>query len=123
MTMPIRDWTAVEEDPRAIPMDNRLRTLALWVLASLEPAETFNHRHSSYGLKHMAQHDLGIYCTNSEFKAVMLKLGYRAYDETQRNWLFNVSERSVKRIAARPLGQLDEIPFSSIGQWNDKFLP
>ena len=103
-------------------MPIKLKALALWVLTSLEPTKSFNDRHTSYGLKHMASHDLGIYFSNEEFKGVMVKLGYRVRDRTEPNWVFNVSERSIARICERPMNRLIEKPFDHSGRWNDKFL-
>lgn len=85
------DWRAFN----ALPMD-RQEILLLWIQQNLAPIKSFNHKHTSYGLKHWI--DLGpnqdSYFTNGQFKGAMLKAGYQVENRNALNWVFNISERS-----------------------------
>lgn len=57
--------------------------------------DRFNTRHTSYGLKHYFEKYLERgYITNGQFKGAMLKAGFKAKDQEQQNWAFNISEKS-----------------------------
>ena len=58
------------------------------------PIRTINHRHTSYGMKHCLQAELGIYMSNNQFKELMLLSGFVPHRIDERNWTFNVSEKS-----------------------------
>lgn len=73
--------------------------LLRWIAQNLIPMKMFNQHYSSYSLKHMIEPDE--YYTNGEFKGGMLKLGYKVQDETELNWIFNVSDRSPAIIEYR----------------------
>lgn len=49
---------------------------------------------TSYGLKHILEHDTKIYLTNNEFKDAMLMCGFTPADPDELNWIFNISQRS-----------------------------
>lgn len=63
-----------------------------WIDKNLSPIQSFNERHTSYGLKHLVK---GEYYTNGEFKGAMLKAGYKVKDKSELNWVFNVSQKSL----------------------------
>lgn len=66
---------------------------------SLEKVQKINKRHTSYGLKHIfAKDNKGFYAYNGAFKGAMLLAGFKVADETELNWRFNISEKSVKGI-------------------------
>lgn len=70
----------------------------------ITPIQSFNQKHTSYGLKHIFSNSLdGFYITNGQFKGAMLKLGFKVKDDTQLNWIFNVSERSIKWLVKENL--------------------
>ena len=51
-----------------------------WVVGELMPfmrRKYINEHHSSYGLKHTAQRELGMYVTNGDIKLALLELGVR----------------------------------------------
>jgi hypothetical protein len=73
-----------------------VRATCHWIDAHLVSRQTFNPRHSSYGLKHMAEEDIG-YITNGQFIAAMMACGYR-YKVVGLNALFNVSERAITQL-------------------------
>lgn len=77
---------------------------------SLDKIESFNIRHSSYGLKHLFEskyHETlqdtfkSSYVTNGQFKGAMIKAGFNVKDKNKINWHFNVSEKSIKKILNR----------------------
>lgn len=69
-----------------------------WIESNLIPIQTFNDRHSSYGLKHLFERNGGFYIGNGAFKGAMLRCGYKVKDKSALNWTFNVSEKSIKAI-------------------------
>jgi hypothetical protein len=64
--------------------------------------KTINRRHSSYGLKHLAEEEIG-YLTNGAFIAAAIHCGfpYRLVHDSP-NVLFGISERSLKARAGGP---------------------
>ena len=69
-----------------------------WLRSNVEPIKTINRRHSSYGLKHLAQ----LFCpngylTNGVFIAAALLVGY-PFEVDPPNAMFGMSERSIKRL-------------------------
>lgn len=65
-----------------------------WISARWARIKTINHRHSSYGLKHIYERVTGEYTTNGQFITAMLLAGFTAQMEGF-NPYFAVSERSV----------------------------
>ncbi|NRS51002.1 hypothetical protein [Brevibacillus sp. HB2.2] len=65
-----------------------------WIKANLDPIESFNTRHTSYGLKHIFEKTGGYYVGNGAFKGAMLKCGFKVKDKAAINWVFNISEKS-----------------------------
>ncbi|MCD5464873.1 hypothetical protein LOB94_03635 [Lactobacillus delbrueckii subsp. bulgaricus] len=66
-----------------------------WIKENIVPRKTPNDKHSSYGLKHYLEHDIGIYLTNNEFKDAMLLCGFKPVDETELNWEYCISEKPI----------------------------
>lgn len=71
--------------------EERKMFLLDWITDNLTPIQSFNTRHTSYGLKQYIRNE---YFTNGEFKGAMLESGYRVKDKNATNWVFNISERS-----------------------------
>lgn len=66
---------------------------------SLEKVQKINKWHTSYGLKHIfAKDNKGFYAYNGACKGAFLLAGFKVADETELNWRFNISEKSVKDI-------------------------
>lgn len=66
---------------------------------TLEKVQNINKHHTSYGLKHIfARAGKDLYVYNGAFKGAMLLAGFKVSDETELNWHFNISEKSVKDI-------------------------
>ena len=87
----------------------RKKNLITWLELNFYAIKTINKRHTSYGLKHLIQNDMGAYYTNDEFKGAMLKCGYISDNKNQLNWNFNVSEKSIIRICKRIRNQNDTL--------------
>jgi len=71
---------------------NTQQKLLDWIDSNLTERKYFNHKITSYGLKHM----LPFYVTNGEFKGAMLKAGFKVLDKTEMNWHFNVYVRKER---------------------------
>lgn len=66
-----------------------------WISENLTPIKSFNENHTSYGLKKFLRDSInGFYVTNGAFKGAMIKSGYKAKDVINKNWYFNISEKS-----------------------------
>ena len=75
-----------------------------WLRSNVEPIKTINRRHSSYGLKHLAElfrpTDYICYLSNGVFIAAAMIVGY-PFKLDPPNAMFGMSERSIKRLRAR----------------------
>lgn len=65
-----------------------------WIKENLQPIQSINERHTSYGLKHRFENQDGFYISNGAFKGAMLACGYRVSDKSELNWRFNISQKS-----------------------------
>lgn len=80
--------------------DSQKQILLDWC-SRINKIKSINCKHSSYGLKHIFERSkTGFYITNGMFKGEMLKCGFnhKPLDSASRNWLFNVSEKSIKEL-------------------------
>jgi hypothetical protein len=77
----------------------RVNEICEWIWLHLRPTTRINQNRSSYGLKHIVEHDLA-YVANGEFIAAMLMRGYR-YAKIGPNARFNVSENTIKAVTQR----------------------
>lgn len=73
-----------------IEMQNKLLD---WIEENLKERETYNHKYSSYKIKHL----MPFYVTNGAFKGAMSVAGFKVYDYEKRNWIFNVEVREVAK--------------------------
>ncbi len=83
------------EEFKQLPME-RQAALLDWIEFNLIPIQSYNEKHTSYGIKHLIhleEHE-NSYFTNGEFKGAMLEAGYRVKNMNSQNWIFNVSEKS-----------------------------
>lgn len=83
------------EEFDALPKE-RQALLLDWIDANLIKIQSYNTRHTSYGLKHLVhlKNCDNSYFTNGQFKGAMLKSGFSVKDPNALNWVFNVSQRS-----------------------------
>ena len=65
-----------------------------WINENILPIASPNRKHTSYGIKHIIQSDLGIYLTNNQFKDAMLECGFEPVEVDTLNWEFRISEKS-----------------------------
>lgn len=72
-----------------------------WLRENVEPTRTINQKHTSYGIKHVAEKDVG-YITNGVFIAAGIIAGY-PYEIVpgSPNVPFGMSEKSLKEVSAR----------------------
>ncbi len=70
------------------------QVVLMWIADNIRPIKSGNYNHSSYGMKHILQHDTMIYLTNNQFKDAMMQCGYNPVDENRLNWNYRVSEKS-----------------------------
>ena len=69
-----------------------------WLRSNVEPIKTINRRHSSYGLKHLAEKfSPNLYLSNGVFIAAAMIVGY-PFELDPPNAMFGISERSLKRL-------------------------
>ena len=73
--------------------ENQLRAVE-WVKENFIPTKTPNFNHSSYGLKHILERDIGIYMENNAFKGLMLKCGFYPVNVGDLNWCYCISKKS-----------------------------
>lgn len=71
-------------------MDTAMR----WIAENIRPRKTPLLERTSYGIKHILQHDTGLYLTNNEFKDAMLLSGYEPVDPNELNWCYRISKKS-----------------------------
>ena len=97
----MRDVSNIPNHPSAfdnLPIE-RQNHLLQWISENLIPVETFNIYHTSYGLKHKYEAQTrdanDNYVTSGEFKGAMLKAGFKVKDESDLNWNFNISKKSL----------------------------
>ena len=72
-----------------------------WLRENIQPIKTINTKHSSYGLKHVAEKDVG-YITNGVFIAAAMIAGYPYKIEYgSPSPYFGMSEKSITRIVKK----------------------
>lgn len=65
-----------------------------WIRRNILPRKTVLHERTSYGLKHLLEHDVKIYLTNNEFKDAMMMCGFEPVDPNMLNWIYRISAKS-----------------------------
>lgn len=60
-----------------------------WIRENVRPADT-EYSRSSYGLKHVLEHDTGVYLTNNQFKDAMYLAGFMPEDANELNWSYRI---------------------------------
>lgn len=78
--------------------------IGVWLVENVEARQTINTSVGSYGLKHLAESDLGGYVANGELIAAAILAGYsyRRNDGTSPNAVFAMSSRSITALRRRP---------------------
>lgn len=70
------------------------KKLKEWIYDNLNCRKSINYKHSSYGLKHIAEKGIDEYVSNGEFIGAMIEAGYEIKQISSLNASFNISERS-----------------------------
>lgn len=65
-----------------------------WISENIFTSKSVLNGHTSYGLKHILEHDTGIYLTNNEFKDAMQLAGFNPVDCNELNWRYCISKQS-----------------------------
>lgn len=77
---------------------DRVHATVEWLRSNIEPVQAINQRRTSYGLKHVAEKQIG-YITNGVFIAAALIVGYRHEARPgSPNVSFGMGERSIKAV-------------------------
>lgn len=74
--------------------DGERERVISWINENLLPIASPNGKHTSYGIKHIIQKEIGIYLTNNQFKDAMLECGFEPVEVDALNWVFRISEKS-----------------------------
>ena len=86
----------IDRPSQFLNLDSDVQSLVLkWCKEHFIPTKSFNDKHTSYGLKHILQHQNGTYLTNGQFKGAMILSGFRVKSVEDLNWVFNISEQSA----------------------------
>jgi hypothetical protein len=72
--------------------------VADWIADSMAIVKALNKRHSSYGLKHLAERHRGEYVSNGAFIAGAILVGLKYSNDYSP--CFNISEDSIQRLRA-----------------------
>jgi len=71
-----------------------METAMQWIANNIVPRKSPMLDRTSYGIKHILEHDTGLYLTNNEFKDAMLLSGYEPVDPDALNWSYCISKKS-----------------------------
>ena len=99
-----------QDEKNALDTENRallrgsvaaVASTVAWLQENVEPTKNVNKRHTSYGIKHMAEKDIG-YITNGVFIAAGIIAGY-PYEiiPGSPNVPFGMSENSLSEVSLR----------------------
>lgn len=84
-----------EKDWKELNNEQRIKVIE-WIREKFTPIKRINRNHSSYGIKHWCESDLGFYVSNNVIKKALILEGYKC-DTSRINWFFNISEKCFKR--------------------------
>lgn len=86
----------------------------VWIMAFMVPSKGECDR-TSYGLKHLLEHDTGVYMTNNQFKDLMLTMHHAPIDPDELNWRFRVSNIALRLAGQRP--SVATVPYDRPRGW------
>ena len=87
-------WTKDDESLLTDLPEEDQEVVLNWIKDNILPRKKPLEGRSSYGIKHILQHDTKIYTTNNQFKHAMLLCGYEPVDENKLNWNYRISKES-----------------------------
>ena len=65
--------------------DDQKQLLQDWIADRIKPASSYQHKRTSYGLKHDFQRETGLWVNNGAFKGGMLAAGFKPYSDLEMN--------------------------------------
>ncbi len=71
--------------------DDEIQVVKQWIADNIKVDKEILQNKTSYGLKHLLQHDTGIYLTNNEFKDAMMIAGYHPINPNNLNWEYRIA--------------------------------
>ena len=87
-----------------------------WIKNNIRPAKKILQGRTSYGMKHILEHDTGIYLTNNEFKDAMMLAGYNPVSPNELNWRYRI-------VLTRELNENPSPFFIWAKQWKKEASP
>lgn len=80
------------EDARLLTDENDavIVVVSEWIRANIRKSGKILKGRTSYGIKHILQHDTGVYLTNNQFKDAMLTAGFAPVDPNELNWRYRI---------------------------------
>lgn len=79
-------------------------TLLNWIRRNLVKIKTVNRNHTSYGIKHLFEHDCGgFYISNGQMKGALLICGFEPSNRSDLNWCCRISQKSINALQKRGL--------------------
>ena len=69
--------------------------LARWIAENIMSRKSVNNNYTSYGIKDIFEREKHFYISNNQFKDAMLLCGFLPVDETELNWRYCISEKSL----------------------------
>lgn len=85
----------IQQEFEQLPEDMK-HDLTWWIGEFIRPSKRFNHRESSYRLKHLFEAVVHNYISNDQFKGAMLNAGYAPYAPEERNWCFRIQKVNLQ---------------------------
>lgn len=70
--------------------DKEVATVKKWIAENIMESNEILQGRTSYGLKHILEHDTGIYLTNNEFKDAMFMAGFKPVNPNEINWRYRI---------------------------------
>lgn len=72
----------------------KLKTkLKFWIAIALQPTRVSIYKHSSYGLKHIAERAIGQYVSNTQMKQALRRAGYKPINRNELNHRYRLTIR------------------------------
>lgn len=70
--------------------DGEMAAVSGWIRENIRTGKKILHGRTSYGMKHLLEHDTGIYLTNNEFKDAMMMAGHSPVNPGELNWRYRI---------------------------------
>ena len=70
--------------------DEEITAIQEWIRKNIRAGKKVLKGYTSYGMKHLLEHDTRIYLTNNEFKDAMWLSGYMPVNPKELNWEYRI---------------------------------